>query len=119
MVLAMDTDARVAAQRYYSGSGRSLLADMTTLVQNPGGIVHYSSCLVALLRPVQSRMPSRWEQLSERPLSPNGWYVHLLVGDLRLARQIARHLPPLQWLCFRRGLRSPRPHIVPWSRILL
>lgn len=119
MVHGMDTDARSAARRYYSASSRSLPADMAALARVPGSVVIYTPRLVALLKPVLHHAPERWEHLHDTPEGADGWYVHLLVGDLRLARHIASSLPHLRWLCFRRGLRNPQPHLLPWHRILL
>lgn len=119
MVCGMDIDARDTARRYYSESSRSLKADMAALAQAPGGVVVFTPRLVALLKPVESMSPERWEELHHTPAEADGWYVHLLAGDAAWARQLARTLPPLQWLCFRRGLRNLQPHVYPWQRILL
>lgn len=49
----------------------------------------------------------------------DAWYVHLLVGNVALARRLAATLPPLEWLCFQRGRRSNQPHIYRWEQLLL
>lgn len=119
MVRPMETDARAAARRYYSASRRSLQADMAALAANPGGVVLFSPALVALMRQVHHREPQSWELLEEPPSAQaDAWYVHLMVGDLAWARRLARKLPPMRWLCFQRGVRSPRPHVWPWHRLL-
>lgn len=112
MVKAMETDARLAAQRYYRGSGRRLQADVAALLRHPGGVVLYSPRLVALMKPVLHHQPERWEQLGEVCAEADGWYVHLLAGDMKWARELVTGLPLLPWLCFRRGLRSHRAHII-------
>lgn len=115
----MDTDARDAARSYYTASSRSLRADLAALAQHPGGVVVFTPRLVALLKPVRSDSPESWEQLSHTTTRVDAWYVHLLVGELAWARHLAGSLAPLPRLCFRRGLRNSRPHILPWHRILL
>lgn len=119
MVGGMDNDARDAARSYYADSSRCLQADMAALAETPGGVVVFTPRLVALLRPVRADSPAIWEQLHASIADADAWYVHLLVGDLALARQLAHTLPPLPQLCFRRGLRDRRPHVLPWHRILL
>lgn len=114
----MDADARQRALRYYSGSERCLEADLGALARNPGGIICWTPRLVALAKPVESGKPAEWMRLSETPSGADGWYIHLLVGSLDGAVKLANELPPLMWLCFQRGLRSSRPHVLPWHRIL-
>lgn len=114
----MNTDARARARQYYHAAGRQMEPDLEALRQHPQGVVLMMPQLVALLKPVAAQNADHWQQLEQVTPHPDAWYVHLLVGDLRLARQLARALPPLQWLCFQRGLRSPRPHRLPWLRIL-
>lgn len=118
MVWGMDTDARDVARRYYSLSHRCLEADMAALAQNSRAIIYWSPRLVALAKPVHSSCPEAWLRLSESPESADGWYVHLLAGDLAWARQLAAATPPLRWLCFHRGLRSPRAHVRLWRCLL-
>lgn len=119
MVQCMGTDARATARRYYSASNRSLQADMAALAADPDGVVLFSPALVALMRRVHHSEPQRWALLTEPPIAPaDAWYVHLMVGDLAWARRLARKLPPMRWLCFQRGVRSPRPHVWPWHRLL-
>lgn len=114
----MDTDARDTARLYYSRSNRSLQADLAALALNPRGIIYWSPRLVALAKPVLSSCPAAWTRLQDSPATADGWYIHLLTGDLRCARSLAVHTPPLRWLCYQRGLRSERAHVLPWRRIL-
>lgn len=118
MVKAMGTDARLTAQRYYRNSGRRLEADVAALLRNPHGVVIYTPRLVALAKPVQHQYPECWEQLEESPAEADGWFMHLLTGDLQWACEIATGMPQLPLLCFRRGLRSPRPHVISAHRFL-
>ncbi len=114
MVPCMDNDARHTARRYYAGSPRSLREDLAALGGNPAGIVVWTPQLVALLKPVASARAAEWEDLGVSPADADAWYVHLLAGDLELARRLGAGLVPLPKLCFRRGLRSPAPHIRRW-----
>ena len=114
----MDTDARDRARRYYSRSTRSLQADLAALSLNPRGLIYWTPRLVVLAKPVQSNCPADWAQLAESPAGADGWYIHLMTGDVQWARHLADSTPPLRWLCFQRGLRSPRPHVLPWRRFL-
>lgn len=111
----MNTDARVQAQQYYQSAGRDMAADLEALRQHPQGVVLMMPQLVALMKPVVSTAPATWQELALPTPGADAWYVHLLVGNLALARQLAVALPPLRWLCFQRGLRSPRPHRLAWS----
>ena len=119
MVGCMETDARDCARLYYSRSHRSLQADLAALALNPRGVICWTPQLVALAKPVLSSCPASWARLQENPAAADGWYIHLLAGDVHRARSMAAGLPRLRWLCFQRGLRSPRPHILPWRRLLL
>lgn len=114
----MVTDARATARRYYSYSNRCLAADMAALAQDPRSIIYWTPRLVALAKPVQSSCPEDWSRLTDTPVAADGWYVHLLVGDLTWARQLAKEAPPLRWLCFQRGLRNPEAHVLSWRRFL-
>lgn len=114
MVRAMSTDARQLAERYYAGSGRSLAADLAALGEHSHGVVVYMPQLVVLMKPVARAYPEEWEQLSHVCPESDAWYVHFLAGDLRVARHMAAVLPPLRWLCFRRGVRSSHAHCLPW-----
>ena len=96
----MTPDARVQAQQYYHAAGRDMEADLAALAAHPQGVV--------LLMP----------QLEHRFPETDAWYVHLLVGDVALARRLAAALPPQHWLCFQRGLRHERPHRLPWAGFL-
>ncbi len=114
-VAAMNTDARVQAQQYYQAAGRDMAADLAALAAHPHGVVLLMPQLVALLRPVDSTKPPTWQELDSTSTREDAWYVHLLVGNLALARRLAAALPPRRWLCFQRGLRSPRAHRLSWS----
>lgn len=118
MVGGMETDARDMARRYYSRSNRCLQADMAALALNPRALIYWTPRLVALAKPVLSSCPADWPRLQDAPEGADGWYIHLLTGDLQWARRLAQHTPQLRWLCFQRGLRGRRPHILPWRRIL-
>lgn len=115
----MSSDAREAAAAYYAAAGRDPAADMLALGRNPQGLIFCSPQLVALLKPARSGEPARWGILDDCPAGADAWYVHLLVGDLRAARCMARALSPYPWLCFHRGCRNERPHRLPWARLLL
>ncbi len=118
MVKGMETDARIIAIRYYGGSERELQGDMAALGSNPAAIIIYLPQLVVLMKPVHSRRPHTWEQLQDTPPDSDAWYVHLMAGDLRLARQVAARQKPRRWLCFQRGARNARPHIIRWERFV-
>lgn len=114
MVVAMSTDARQLAEQYYAGSGRSLAGDLAALGAHSRGVVVYMPQLVVLLKPVERAHPESWERLAEECRAADAWYIHLLVGDLAAARHMAAVLPPLRWLCFRRGRRNAKVHCLPW-----
>lgn len=114
----METDAREQARRYYSRSSRCLQADLAALALNPRGLVYWTPRLVALAKPVHSSSPATWADLHHTPATADGWYVHLLVGDLQWARHLAAHTPPLRWLCYQRGLRNEHAHVLPWRLLL-
>lgn len=118
MVMCMDTDAREQARAYYSAGGRSLHADLAALAQNPQGLIYWTPQLVVLAKPVSSERPICCNGLAESPEHADGWYVHLLAGDLQWARRLARHLPPLGRLYFQRGVRSAKVHSLSWRRLL-
>lgn len=111
----MNADARVQAEQYYRAAGRSMEADLTALQQHPQGVVLLMPQLVALMKPVVNSQPESWQELPLVYPDADGWYVHLLVGNLVLARRLAAELTPLRWLCFQRGLRNARPHRLPWT----
>lgn len=114
----MSNDARQMARRYYASHGRDMGSDIAALLANPQGVVLLSPRLVALLKPVRSDSPERWMDLAHCPCGADGWYVHLLCGDLALARRLAHTLPALQLLVFQRGERSARWHRCRWQRVL-
>lgn len=114
----MNTDARLNALRYYRHSGRNLQADVEALSANPQGVVVWLPRLVVLMKAADSRHPEMWQNLSDNPSHPDGWYVHLLVGDLSLARRLASEVAPRSWVCFQRGLRGTAPHRLRWQRLL-
>ena len=111
----MNTDARVQAAAYYAAAGRKMEDDIAALMRHPQGVVLLMPQLVVLMKPTRSSAPELWEQLETTPAAPDAWYIHLLAGNLPLARRLAAVLPPLRWLCFRRGRRSSAPHCLPWA----
>ncbi len=114
----MSSDARSLARRYYEGSGRILESDMVALASNPQGVVVFMPRLVALMAPVNHACPQNWLALSSSPKGADAWYVHLLVGDLTLARRLGSGLAAYPWLCFQRGARSSSLHRWSWSRLV-
>ena len=118
MLPLMSTDARCSARRYYAGSGRSLATDLAAFAANPRGVIVFLPQLVALMKPVELARPEAWQQLVHSPERADAWYIHLLAGDLGLARALGRLLAPLPWLCFQRGARSPRLHCRRWARFI-
>lgn len=115
----MQQDARKEANSYYQASGRTLTGDAAVLSGNPRGVLVYSPELVVLMKPVMLREELLWGDLADNPPEADAWYVHLLVGNVRLARRLADTLPPLGWLCFQRGRRNSRPHVYRWSSLLI
>ena len=111
----MNTDARAGAADYYRAAGRDMEQDLAALAAHPQGVVLLMRQLVVLMKPALSCEPALWPQLELVHPCPDSWYVHLLVGDLQLARRLAGALPPQRWLCFQRGRRSPQPHRLAWS----
>ena len=118
MLAAMSPDARRSASLYYAGSGRSLTADLAALAANPSGVIVWLPQLVALMKPVNHTCPERWQALAESPAGADAWFVHLLTGELSLARQMGVRLPRLPWLCFQRGARSATLHRWRWARFV-
>ncbi len=114
----MSPDARDRARCYYDGSGRSLAADLAALADNPLGVVVFMPRLVALLKPVCHESPQEWEQLRYSPAGADAWYVHLLVGELGLARRLGAGLARYPWLCFQRGARNACLHRWHWKRVV-
>lgn len=92
----MKPDARVQAQQYYLAAGRDMEADLAALAAHPQGVVLMMPQLVALMKPVQSTEPHLWPLLEHVFHAADAWYVHLLVGDLGIARHMATALPPLR-----------------------
>lgn len=114
----MNADAREKAWEYYRAAGRDMEADLEALAEHPQGVLLFMPQLVVLMKPVCSRAVAQWPELPRIFPAADGWYVHLLVGDLRLARRLATALPPRRWLCFQRGQRHPAPHRIPWLAFL-
>ena len=114
----MNTDARTRAWEYYQAAGRNMDADLAALAEHPQGVVLFMPQLVVLMKPVCSRQVDQWTNLPLVFPQADAWYVHLLVGDLRMARRMATSLPPLRWLCFQRGRRSGAPHRLPWHAFI-
>lgn len=113
----MNRDARELALCYYRDSARTPAADAEALLAHPHGWVLWTPQLVVLMKRVRSDRPETWETLPHAEEAPDAWYIHLLAGDLSLARRIAAALPPMRYCCFRRGLRNSRPHRLPWQRL--
>lgn len=118
MVNPVNADARDKARAYYAGSGRCLQEDMAALAAHPHGVVLFLPELVVLLKAVDHTQPETWAVLPSRFAREDGWYIHLLAGDLHLARRLAHLLPARPWLCFHRGQRHTRPHIRRWEDVL-
>ena len=114
----MNADARTQAWEYYKAAGRQMDADLEVLAAHPQGVILLMPRLVVLMKPVLSSAPELWPQLEHVFPEADAWYVHLLAGDLRLARQLAAALPPRQWLCFQRGRRNTTPHRLAWHAFL-
>ncbi len=112
----MDTDARIIAIRYYGGSERRMGEDLAALSDNPEAVIIYMPQLVVLMKPADSKAPGEWERLRETPAGADAWYIHLLAGNLELARKLAQQQQARPWLCFLRGQRNARPHIMNWQR---
>ena len=119
MLRRMNTDARITALRYYALSGRDAAADVAALMQNPQGVFVFTSDLVVLMKPADSRRPADWAKLEQSPAEADGWSVHLLCGKLPLARKLAWLLPAYRWVCFQRGARNAKAHRRPWARMRL
>ena len=90
----MNADARTQAWEYYKAAGRQMDADLEALATHPQGVILLMPRLVVLMKPVLSSAPELWPQLEHVFPAADAWYVHLLAGDLRLARQLATALPP-------------------------
>lgn len=114
----MSKDARTLACAYYAAAGRSLQDDIAALSSHEQGVFLYSPQLVALMRSTSRHDSAPWLHLDTRQTDVDTWYIHLLVGDVRLAQSLGAMLEPLPWLCFQRGLRHPRLHVWPWKSFL-
>ena len=113
----MTPNALESARQYYRINGRNLSDDVNAILSNPHGVLVMTPQMVAILKPVRRREELLWSLLSDDPDEADGWYIHLLVGQLAQARQFAWLLPPLEWCCFHRGRRNRRPHCLPWCII--
>ena len=114
----MNADARTQAWEYYKAAGRQMDADLEALAAHPQGVILLMPRLVVLMKPVPSSCPELWPRLELVFPEADAWYIHLLVGDVHLARRLAAALPPRQWLCFQRGRRNTTPHRLSWSAFL-
>lgn len=114
----MNADARDRAWKYYQAARRDIETDLAALAAHPQGIVLLMPRLVVLMKPVCSNAPEQWTELARIFPAADAWYIHLLVGDLRLARRMATALPLQRWLCFQRGLRNPAPHRYSWQAFI-
>ncbi len=112
MLAYMSRDARQLAREYYDRHDRDIQQDMQRLSGNSRAFIIWMPQLITLAVPVNHQHPETWTSLAlTSPQDSDAWYVHLLIGDLALARELARQAEALPYLCFQRGLRSPRPHI--------
>lgn len=91
--------------------------DIRALMSNPTGVLVYTPQLVVLAKAVRREEELLWGLLDDAPEAPDSWYIHLLAGNLALARRWAAALPPFEWCCFHRGSRNRRPHIIAWSHL--
>lgn len=111
----MSTDAREEARRYYREHGRRLADDLEAMAVNPRSVLLYMPRLVVLMKPAKKDSPEGWDRLAESPQDADAWYIHLLVGDLEMARRMATDVERLPWACFHRGRRDTRGHVLPWA----
>ncbi len=119
MLSDMSRDARQLARYYYDRHGRDILQDMQLLSENDRALIIWLPQLIALAIPVNHLYPDSWARLaSTSPQDSDAWYVHLLVGDLALARELGKQAEELSFICFHRGARNPRPHIHPFRDII-
>lgn len=114
----MSTDARTEAISYYAQSARNLADDMKALHENPEGVVVWLPQLVVMMKPARRDSPEGWEDLSTTQPGADGWYVHLLTGEVALARELGLLLPELPWLLFQRGQRDEKIHCRSWCRVV-
>lgn len=118
MLRFMSTDARVIARQYYATYGRNMCSDISALQANPQGVVLFTPFVVAMLKPIRTDEDLLWMDLAQSPPNPDGWYVHLLCGDLSLARLLAYRLRPLRWLIYQRGVRGTGWRRCLWKSLL-
>lgn len=71
-----------------------------------------------MMKPVLLREELLWTALEDNPTDADAWYIHLLAGDLKLARRLAEDIAPLEWFCFHRGRRDGRPHLLNRAYVL-
>lgn len=110
-------DARHHAIQYYDTSIRTLEADLSELIASARGVFVFTPQLTVLMKAIDLTDEESITNLRKHNRRINAWYVHFLSGDLSLAFEWARSLPPLPYLCFQRGIRSPKLHLLPWSRL--
>lgn len=110
-------DARQKAKHYYAFSVRSLEADLSELIASERGVFVYTPRLTVLMKAVDLADEESITNLRKHNRLINAWYVHFFGGDLSLGFNWARTLTPLPYLCFQRGVRSPKLHLLPWSRL--
>lgn len=110
-------DAQRKAILYYGDSARSLEADLAELIASERGVFVFTPRLTVLMKAVDLADEESIFNLRKHTNVINSWYVHYLGGDLSLAFNWAKTLTPLPYLCFQRGTRSPKLHLLQWSRL--
>ncbi len=112
MLADMSRDARQRARRYYEHHNRDFQEDIQSLSEHHDAVIIWLPQLVVLATAVNHHHAETWDTLTATSAADcDAWYVHLLIGELSLAMQVAQRLTPRHYLCFHRGLRSQRPHI--------
>jgi len=114
----MNKDARYHSNKYYQRQGSSLEADFKAISKNPRGVIIWTRALVVIMKPDYLADKSRWHDLAYSPRDADAWYIHLLTGNIALARALIPMLDALPWFCFQRGLRNNKIHRFSWERII-
>lgn len=112
----MNKDARNHSDEYYRRQGASLAIDLKSIARNPRGVIIWTRELVVIMKPDYSTDTRHWHELDYSPRDADAWYMHLLTGNLELARALMPVLESLPWVCFQRGLRSIKPRRISWER---
>lgn len=92
--------------------------DFAALSAHPQSVLLCMPELLVMMKAVRHDRPDTWENLYHEEEAADAWYIHLLAGDLTLARRMAAALPRRRFCCFRRGARHGRAHVLPWERLL-